>query len=705
LFTRVKDVMIRTSICLQLRHTLREALQILVEKGLDGLPVEDEFGELLGMVTKELVVLNLASLDNVSVETPAYKFMTTAPIRLQEDAYIKDVWNLSGTVFPVYDKSNRFTGVISDDQLKTAYCRMAEYRVKELDAVFNSAHNGILAIDANGFITSFNPAAARLAKRSAEEAIGRFLTDVVAPTGLLEVVRTGQPQFGKKYQVGKRKYVTNRTPIIQDGKITGAVGVFQDISEIEDVFEELSMVRELNKELEAVVESSYDGIVVTNREGNLLRANNAFCRIMGVQGKQIIGRPLQEVIHSEFSGASLVDMVVQRLGTVNVIYNDHNRKSCLVFTANPVLNEQGEVVRIVINVRDIGELNEVRRQLEKTEELSKRYKSELAELRMRMMQQEGMVAHSKQMEKVLDLSLRVAQVDSTVLILGESGVGKEVIAKMVHSHSQRKQEPFIKVNCGAIPEPLLESELFGYEAGAFTGASRTGKAGMFELAHNGTLFLDEIGDLPPSLQVKLLRVLQDKELVRLGGVKPRSINVRIIAATNQNLMERVRNGQFREDLYFRLNVVPIFIPPLRERREDIIPLVHHFRDKLGEKFGLRKDFSPEALEFMVNYDWPGNVRELENIMERLIITNPGEVITAETLKRHLVNDVIKFEQVISVTGLLPLRKAIEEVERQLLEKALQRYDTTYQVAEVLHVNQSTVVRKLNKYKTFCRRWE
>ncbi|KKM10152.1 hypothetical protein SY88_15635 [Clostridiales bacterium PH28_bin88] len=697
--------MTRTSTCLQMKHTARDALKIFIEKGVNGLPVEDEYGRLLGMVTKELIIKGMAESDDVSGDTPAYQFTKTTPIRVKEEAFVKDVWNLPGTAFPVFDASERFTGVVSADQLKTAYCWLAEYRVKELDAVFNSAHNGILAIDANGFITSFNPAAERFAKRSKEEAIGRFLTDVVVPTGLLEVVRTGQPQYGKKYQVGRRKYITNRTPIIQEGQITGAVGVFQDISEIEDVFEELSMVKELNKELETIVESSYDGIVVTDKEGSILRANQAFGRITGIQANKVLGKPLQEVIDSEFSGTSLVEMVLQRSGTVSIVYDNENTKNCLVFTANPVTNEQGEIARVVINVRDIGELNKVKRQLEQTKELSKRYKSELAELRLRLIHQEGIIAHSNQMERVLDLALRVAQVDSTVLILGESGVGKEVIAKVIHTNSQRREGPFIKVNCGAIPESLLESELFGYEAGAFTGASRTGKAGMFELAHKGTLFLDEIGDLPPTLQVKLLRVLQDKELVRLGGVKPRPINVRILTATNQNLLERVRQGRFREDLYFRLNVVPVFIPPLRERREDIIPLVQFFQERLSEKLGMKKEFSPEALEILVNYDWPGNVRELENIIERLFITSPGEVITSELLRRHLVQGEIRIEQVISVTGLIPLKEAVEEVERQLLEKALQRYDTTYQVAEVLNVNQSTIVRKLNKYKTYCRRWE
>jgi PAS domain S-box-containing protein len=704
MFTRIKDVMTRTSTCLQVRYTLKEILKILADNGIEGLPVQDEYGRMLGMVTKESLFDTMLNTEQITENLLAWQFAKPIAACLEEDAYVKDVWNLAGSVFPVFDQTGRFSGVVSGNQLKTAYCRMAEYRVKELDAVINTAHNGILAIDANGLITSFNPAAERFSKRSKEEAIGRFLTDIVAPSGLLEVVRTGQPQFARKYQVGRRKYITNRTPIIQDGRIAGAVGVFQDISEMEDIYEELSMVKELNKELEAVVESSYDGIVVTDNQGKILRANRAFIRIAGAQAN-VIGLRLQDVITSEVAGISLLETILQQMGTVSVVYNNQIPPKSLIFTASPVLNEMNKVVRIVINVRDIGELSKVKQQLGKTSEQSKRYKSELEELRLQLMRQEGIIAHSAAMKKVLELAMRVAQVDSTVLILGESGVGKEIVAKIIHSNSLRRQGPFIKINCGAIPETLLESELFGYEAGAFTGASRTGKVGLFEIANSGTLLLDEIGDLPASLQAKLLRALQDKELVRLGGAKPRSINVHILAATNQNLLEKVRQGQFREDLYFRLNVVPIHIPPLRERKEDIIPLLFHFRDKFSEKFKQAKDFSPVALELLTNYDWPGNVRELENVVECLFVTNPGDLITEEALRRHLVHEVIRIEQVITVSGLVPLKKAVEEVERQLLEKALESCDTTYKVAELLNVNQSTVVRKLNKYKTFSRRWE
>jgi len=421
---------------------------------------------------------------------------------------------------------------------------------------------------------------------------------------------------------------------------------------------------------------------------------NAFERTMGIAAKDILGATLDE---HDLLPVSLVQNVQDKKRRQSTILEEAG--SQLLLTANPIMNKNGIIERIVINVRDLTELNELRRQVEKSEELSRRYHSELHELRRNLLKQEGVVVQSVQMKKILDLVLRVALVDSTVLILGESGVGKEIVAKVIHTNSKRKDGPFIKVNCGAIPANLLESELFGYEPGAFTGASRDGKMGMFELAHNGTLFLDEIGDLPLPLQVKMLRVIQDKEIFRVGGQKSRKVNVRLLAATNQNLEQMVEKGEFREDLYFRLNVIPINIPPLRERKEEIIPLVKKFQNNLSATYGLDKQISPEAMDCFVNYDWPGNIRELENIIERTLVTSSSSVITPEDLPDYLLKVRNKWgSPKVNISGIMPLKEAVIEVEKQLLEQALKEYGSTYKVAQVLDVNQSTIVRKLNRIR-------
>jgi len=300
------------------------------------------------------------------------------------------------------------------------------------------------------------------------------------------------------------------------------------------------------------------------------------------------------------------------------------------------------------------------------------------------------------MERVYQLAARVAAVDSTVLVTGESGVGKQVVAETIHRMSKRSDGPFVTVCCGAIPENLLESELFGYEAGAFTGALREGKPGTIEVSHGGTLFLDEIGDLPLSLQVKLLHFLQNKQIVRVGGTKSRSVDTRVVAATNLDLRSMVDKREFREDLYYRLNVVPIIIPPLRDRREDIPILVSHFLSRYNERYGLDKRISPDTLNLLVEYDWPGNVRELENMVERLVVTVEDPVITPLHVPKGILRGSSS-DRPVTVAGVMPLKEAIEEVECQLIEKAYSRFGNTYKMAEALGVNQSTIVRKMHKY--------
>ncbi len=321
---------------------------------------------------------------------------------------------------------------------------------------------------------------------------------------------------------------------------------------------------------------------------------------------------------------------------------------------------------------------------------------EQARERTLLLRRAGLITYSQKMMDLIDLILRVARVDSTVLVSGESGVGKELLAKLIHDQSSRSLGPFVKINCGAIPENLLESELFGYEGGAFTGASRQGKLGMFELAHGGTLFLDEIGELPLGLQVKLLRAIQEQEFVRVGGVKAKKVDVRFIAATNRDLEKMVENGKFREDLYFRLNVIPLMVPPLRERKEDILPLIHYFQAKFTQKFKVSKTFAPEVLRVFLNYAWPGNVRELENIVERLFVVTPGEIIYCHHVPEKLLPGLK--QKCVKVTGVMPLKEAVDELQRLLIEEALAMYGSTYKAAEALGVEQSTIVRKLAKLR-------
>ena len=307
---------------------------------------------------------------------------------------------------------------------------------------------------------------------------------------------------------------------------------------------------------------------------------------------------------------------------------------------------------------------------------------------------ENIVFSSKKMKEIINLALKVSKTDASVLLRGESGVGKELLADLIHKHSKRKKKPFIKVNCAAIPETLLEAELFGYTKGAFTGAI-TERKGRFEEAHGGTIFLDEIGDMPKSLQAKILRVIQSREFERLGSSKVVKADVRIIAATNKNLEELVKRGEFREDLYFRLNVVPIFIPPLRERKEDIPPLVEHFLLKYNSKYSKNISISKSALALIENYDWPGNVREIENMIERLVVTTSDLTITLVDIPLPIKFKGAQKDEIMSITTKLP--EIIRDIETSAIRDVLKRTRNISEAARILGVTRRQLEWKLRKY--------
>lgn len=686
----VKDVMIEISLTFTENISLGEAWAIMRERHLPGVPYVSREQSVEGIVSVENVTRDLlASKDH----SQSIKHSVDRRCRyLEPSQHISDVWNKIYAYNLVLDDS-QVVGIVREIDVLREYAREAEYRLKELDAVFEFAHNGIVAIDEFGTITSFNPAAEKISKVPKEEAVGKYISDVLKPKGLLEVVRSGKPRLGEKYKVGRRWYITNRTPIVQGGMIKGGVAVFQDISEIEEMSNQLEEVTKMNQELEAILQSSYDGVLVMGAGGDIIRANRSFLNMMHMHGAELEGMTLETVMQQQGFSTSFADLI-QLKSTVTTIEKNEHTGEVLGISLTPFESgiTSGDDVRYVVNVRNLSELTELREALIKTRLLTEQYKEKL---KPQSKNKDGFVAESKEMQNVLELAYRVANVDSTVLILGESGVGKEELAQYIHQNSPRADGSLVKINCGAIPDHLLESELFGYEPGAFTGAHKNGKPGLLEIAHNGTVLLDEVADLPLQLQVKLLRFLQDGVVTRVGGVKGKKVDVRIIAATNKDIQQLVEKGEFREDLYFRLNVVPITIPPLRKRRADILPLVHVFCKQFCEKYGLNKSFSPEALKKLLHYHWPGNVREMMNIIERCMITTKGNVIDVEQLPTDLFADR-RAEDLVNVKGLLPLRKARSIVEKQLIDEAIRMFGTTYKAAEVLEVDQSTVVRKMKQ---------
>lgn len=694
----VKRLMTRTTQHISQDRPVIDAWHLVSEADVMGIPVLDNHGNISGMITRDHIVS--AGPRILSEPVKVSEIMERDVALLSEDSPLVEAWTLPGQVFPVVSEDGRITGVLDKKTVGSELFHRANILLQQVETILDSAHNGIIAVDREGKVSIFNSAAEKITHRKKGDALGKHLSEVIIPQGLLDVIKEGKIQrqikFSVNYTSGSHIYLTNRSPIVENGETVGAVAVFQDISEIEFISEELNSVKQLNVELEGIIQSSYDGILITDRKGNIIKSNRAYERV--TDSRDVTDNQDTDInSKGNILSPSIIERVISKGEAVTQVEKTSSGNHLLI-TANPVKNDQGEIFRIVVNVRDLTELNQLREELEQSKELSQRYHEELTRLRQKQTSQKGLVFSSPKMQELLNTALRLAKVDSTVLLLGESGVGKEVIATTIHAHSPRKEGPFIAVNCGAIPADLLESELFGYEKGAFTGANREGKVGMFELANGGTLFLDEIGDLPKDFQVKLLRALQEREIMRVGGSRPRSINVRIIAATNHNLENLVKEGKFREDLYFRLNVVPMYIYPLRERKEDIIPLIYNFKQKFSKNYEIKKEFAHEVYDILLQYEWPGNVRELENAIERLMVTAPGDIITAGELPSHLINSapVLHHQPEISIRGIIPLKEAVNQVEKQLIANALKQYGSTYKAAKVLHVDQSTIVRKANK---------
>ncbi len=470
---------------------------------------------------------------------------------------------------------------------------------------------------------------------------------------------------------------------------------------------EIKELLEKVQELEMVFQSSHDEIFVTDATGTCIRVNPSCERHYGLQGIELLGKNVFEMESEKIFYPSATVMVLKDKKPVTLIQSTSTGRRLHV-TANPVFDADGNVFRVVSNSLDITEILTLKKQVEEMERVIKEYNGQLEQLRQSHLGRKGeLIAKSKVMERVLQLLERVSQVNTSVLLLGESGVGKSEVAFWLHNISNRKNAAFIDVNCGAIPPSLFESELFGYEPGAFSGALSSGKVGLLESANNGTLFLDEVGELPLELQTKLLQVIQNQSFMRVGGREAKKIDVRFITATNQDLEKMVAEGTFRRDLYYRLNVVPVVIPPLRERTEDLIELIFLFMERINQKYSFQKRLSPSVIEKLLTYHWPGNVRELENVLERIAITSDSNEIFMESLYEVVRRDAkapdLQMAQTDYVKTLvsdpnLTLDDMLSLVEQEILAHCTHELGSMRKVAKRLGVSQSTISRRYKKDK-------
>lgn len=687
----VQDIVNQAKVVLAPGTTIDTALKECIDKDICMAPVVD-FNKYCGMFKiSSALKLEASELK----KTVKFVLDTYYPVVLK-DTLVSDITRDFCSFLPVIDHDNIYLGIISTADILNSFEESVLYSLFSLRSLIDSTNNGIIAINKHGVITIFNASARKILGIGETNVVGKHIVDVVPQTRLPWILNTGKREFNVKteFEPTKRLFA-NYSPIMNNGELIGAVAVFQDFSELESISEELNRVKILNKQLDAIINSSYDGIWITDHEGKTIKINDAIPRVTGLPREKCIGRYMRDMELDGTVDESVTVRVLKEKKSVTLVQNVSTGRQTIV-TGNPVFDDDGNILYVVTNVRDITELNKLKENLIQAKELNNRYKNEVNELRLKLVQQEDIVARSKLMQNVLDLVSKVSSVDSTVLITGESGVGKEVVARLVHRLSPRNEQGrFVTINCGAIPVNLLESELFGYEKGAFTGAKKEGKPGLFEIADKGTLFLDEVSELPLEMQVKLLRVLQEQEIMRIGGVKTVKVDVRVIAAANKNLFNLTQEGKFREDLFYRLNVIPIDIPPLRERPEDISALISHYLYIFNNKFRSKKIISSETVDYLLSYSWPGNVRELINIIERLIITTHGDLITFSDLP-------INIKTIAPVSGakkkqeFMPLKEALEQYEHEIIASAMEVYGSTRKVARALGISQSTVCRRVKK---------
>ena len=567
---------------------------------------------------------------------------------------------------------------------------------KNIYDILDNTSNSIVAIDKGGSIVYCNKQVADFLEMPASDIIGRQVKELFPTTDIMEVLQDGKPQLGRRLKLKDGTYITNRDPIIVDDKLAGAVAIFHDITNLQvlinELYSENERVRELQETLQTILELSTDGVIAVNNKNIVTMANQAFAKLLDKRPSDLIGRNVYDCYRNpKFPEA-------MKTGAPEYGYITTLNGREIIANRVPI-KKQGKVVGAlgVVAFKNLDDLYALTQKVDKLRDELDYYKGELDRMYRDKFSCENIIGDTPDFKLLKETTRKVARSSSTVLIRGESGTGKELFAHALHSESARYKGPFIKVNCAAIPETLLESELFGYSGGAFTGARKGGQIGKFELAHKGTIFLDEIGDMSPQMQAKLLRVLQEKTIERLGEGVSRKIDARVIVATNRNLEDLIKVNTFRNDLYYRLNVVTLSIPPLRERHDDIKPLVEYFINHFNRQFGQKiNSVDAEVLDLFHRYKWPGNVRELQNVIERSFNVIDGGVITKKHLPLYLQEQVATGKIETAVLRGLPL--AIKQLEKEAIIHALTLTNgNRNKASSMLNISRASLFNKIKEY--------
>ena len=566
------------------------------------------------------------------------------------------------------------------------------HQSKQQEIILDSTHDGMIAVNVNEEVTLFNRSAEKITGISKELADGKIIGSLMASSRLPRVLSSGKAEINKEQLLPNgKKIITTRIPMFNDeGRRIGALAVFKDMTAIEQMAQEVTNLKSVQSMLEAIIQSSDEAISVVDETGKGLMINPAYTRLTGLQRDEVIGKPANTDISEGESMHMRVLRTRKPVRGVQMKVGPAKRE--VVVNVSPVIVD-GLLKGSVGVIHDISELHSLNNQLQRARQIIRTLEAKYSF--------EDIIGKSEEMTFSVQQAKLAASTPATVLLRGESGTGKELFAHAIHNASDRKYNKFVRVNCAAISESLFESELFGYEDGAFSGARQGGKRGLFEEANGGSIFLDEIGEVSLGTQAKLLRVLQEREIVRVGGAKPISINVRIIAATNAKLEKRIIDGSFREDLYYRLNRLPIQIAPLRQRKEDIAALAKHLLTKINQDYGRNvKGITDAAVDYLKSYDWPGNVREFENVLGRIVI----HMDVSETMidLHHLPSllsekkdaDVLSVER----TPDKMLSQLVDEFEKKTIRQTLDHYEgNKTATAKALGVSLRNLYYKMEKH--------
>ncbi|HSI65993.1 MAG TPA: sigma-54-dependent Fis family transcriptional regulator [Planococcus sp. (in: firmicutes)] len=653
--------------------------------------------------------LTVHGLVDIDLGAPAvrialeHKIATSNNYRSFNKADVHIVFNVSGSDevqrqlqrhFP--EKTVIIPGSIANIILKLLkekeelYNRFSENSHKQ-EIIFNSVEEGMIGIDQNSRINFMNRSASRMLGVEPDDALGRHIHEFISMSELPRIYETGRTELNKELELKNgSRIVTSRFPMIDEtGERIGAFAVFKDISEVVSLAEEITNLKEVQTMLQAIIHSSDDAISVVDENGNGLIVNPAYTRITGLQMKDVIGRPASADISEGESMHVKALQTRKPVRGVNLKVGPSNRE--VIVNVAPIIVDN-QLKGSVGVIHDTTEIRSLMKELDRARSIIRTLESKYTF--------DDIIGLSSEMQLSLQQAKLAAQTLVTVLLRGESGTGKELFAHAIHSASERKYNKFVRVNCASLSEELLESELFGYEEGAIPGVRTGERRGLFEEANNGSIFLDEIGELSPSLQSKLLRVLQEHETLRIGGTKPISVNVRVIASTNANMEKALLDGLFREDLYYRLNRMPILIPPLRSRKQDIPRIVDRLLIKLNQEYGRNvESVTDKALQLLRVYDWPGNVRELENVISRaMIFMQMYDKVLTET---HIPLNMLKAGEAkneVIIESSAPLQEQLETVERGIIHHALtQSKGNKSKAAKQLDVSLRTLYYKLEKF--------